>query len=614
MTIDAYTKILLECEGTDGAQTFVDSCSSPKALTVSGNIHNSTAGSKYGSASAKASNTEGNDFGYLYTTSTSSDFDIYNQDYGMSGWLYLIGIFSNAYFTVAELQSASPSASVQIGVEIDDNGTTAYLRHYVNSVLSVSYTIPGGISINAWHHLAVTRRSGVTRIFLDGVLVATCSSEKTITQTSNYKFCTGNSVWGFLDQVEFTLGIARWISDFTPAQYYEYVGPQTYYIDVSDTIGMADDTYGQDVYITDGFGASDISDRNLVLTPTISDTARFTDKSIMDIAITIQESLGMTDLPTTALCIMLNEYLSFVDSQVVNNRGTRSVFETLDLDDSSLVKLGLSLSDSIGASDSVTANVCIAILEVLGFDDLVTAIGRLRHSVVDDLDMSDMATAGYVKSVSDALGIVDTLSVVNIFISAISENLSAADTAVGKLISSLPVLQDSLSLTESVTSQGHLYDLVYDTIRLDVAIDLGGEVWECYVLNTPKFLPSIYSGFDFNSYCIFQNRAFGANSSGIYELSGDTDDGVKFHTGAKLSDTCFNIPNQKRFKKAYMGISGAKPVLVMETEKGISKAYSIDSVGKANLSGALKSRKWKTSIVDFDSLDYIRLYPVVLVK
>jgi hypothetical protein len=149
---------------------------------------------------------------------------------------------------------------------------------------------------------------------------------------------------------------------------------------------------------------------------------------------------------------------------------------------------------------------------------------------------------------------------------------------------------------------------------LNVVVELDGEVWECYVLNTPKFLPSIYSGFNFNSYCVFQNRAYGCKADGIYELTGDTDNGTIINTGVQLSETKFGLPNQKRFRKAYIGVSGTTPLLTMETETGETKTYSIDTDGEVDASRSLRSKKWKLTVTDFESLDFIKLVPIVLAK
>jgi len=173
---------------------------------------------------------------------------------------------------------------------------------------------------------------------------------------------------------------------------------------------------------------------------------------------------------------------------------------------------------------------------------------------------------------------------------------------------------ESLVLTETVSIHAHLYNAVYETLHMNVVVEIDGEIWECYVLNTPKFHPSMYSGFSFNSYCVFEGRAYGANDTGIYELTGTTDAGSTIHTGAILHETDFGSPNQKRFRRGYLGITGTAPVMVFEDENGRREAYTIDTEGKVVASSDLKGKSWKLSIADFDELSTTKLIPVILTK
>ncbi|MFA7257548.1 MAG: hypothetical protein WC047_08250, partial [Kiritimatiellales bacterium] len=119
---------------------------------------------------------------------------------------------------------------------------------------------------------------------------------------------------------------------------------------------------------------------------------------------------------------------------------------------------------------------------------------------------------------------------------------------------------------------------------------------------------------NFNSYCEFQGVAYGANATGVFKLTGDTDNGATIHTGAALHETDFRARNDKRFRKAYLGVSGTEPVMIMETGEGERTVYSIDDKGKVDASRSLHSRDWTLSVSDFDSLESIQLVPVILAR
>lgn len=158
------------------------------------------------------------------------------------------------------------------------------------------------------------------------------------------------------------------------------------------------------------------------------------------------------------------------------------------------------------------------------------------------------------------------------------------------------------------------FETVQEALHLNVVIELDGEVYECWVLNTPKFAPSIYSNFDFNSYASFDGKAFGANATGIYELTGETDAGREIDAGVSFSKTTFGVPTSKRMLKAYIGYTGGSPVMVVEVENGTRKTYTISQYNSVVGSRDVKGRQWKLSIAGFDSLDTVKLVPIVLTR
>lgn len=325
--------------------------------------------------------------------------------------------------------------------------------------------------------------------------------------------------------------------------------------------------------------------------------------------------LVLTDTMSISLGIAISDWLTLIDSQTNNWNGKEVHTDTLMIYD--LCQGGKvfydTLNESLVATDTNLLKLTVSILEYLGFTELVSAIKTCANSINDSLILTDSADRGFTFAITEALSAVDTLSVVTTFLGAISESLVLADT-VSFIKKIYPSISESLVFAETVSNKGTFYDAVYDTLAMNVIIELNGEVYECYVLNTPKFMPSMYSGFGFNSYCVFENRSFGADDTGIYELTGSTDNGSQIHTGVILSETDFGSPNKKRFRRGYLGTSGDSPVMVFEAEDGSRQAYNIDAQGKVVASSELKSKKWVLSVADFDTLETIKLIPVILTK
>lgn len=348
---------------------------------------------------------------------------------------------------------------------------------------------------------------------------------------------------------------------------------------------------------------------------TITDLIFIWDTIVNGWGLSIDESLVLTDTLSEVLGLMISDWITLIDSQTNNWNGRDIINDTVYLYD--VVDKYLAVSDTISEGITLTdANsyvLTVAVLEYLGFSSLATAMKTMADTVNEGMALADSPSYAWQEIISETLQAIDAVSVITTFIDTVSDTLTATDAA--SLIARVgESLNESLVFTETITNKGTLYSAVYDTLRMNVTIELSGEVYECYVLNTPKFMPSMYSGFNFNSYCVFENRAFGANDTGIYELTGTTDAGSAIHDGVILSSTDFGSRNQKRFRRAYLGISGSSSVMVVETEEGERQVYNIDTNGKAVVSRELKSKEWKLSVADFDELDTIKLIPVILSK
>lgn len=332
-------------------------------------------------------------------------------------------------------------------------------------------------------------------------------------------------------------------------------------------------------------------------------------------AVTAESSLILTDAIETLLGIIVDEWITFIDIQSNNWNGREIITEDVTLYDiAGFAKIYAdSLTDEINIADVSTYQLTITVLEYLGFTELATALRTAAEAVSDSIDIADSSALAFPQSVESVLNVVDLSAVAVQFLHSVQSDFNLAD--VSSLIKRFSdTLSDPIVFVDTITSRATLYSLIYDTLRLNVLVDLEGEFYECYVLNTPKFHPSMYSGFDFNSFCVFENRAFGANDTGIYELTGDTDAGNTIHTGIIFSNTNFDLPNQKRFRRGYLDISGTSPKMILETEGGQRQAYAIDEQGKMVASHELKSKSWILSVADFETLSSMKLIPVILTK
>ena len=253
-----------------------------------------------------------------------------------------------------------------------------------------------------------------------------------------------------------------------------------------------------------------------------------------------------------------------------------------------------------------------AVIETLSIVAAASVFNTISKTNAETLGLTDTAQPGWLKSVSETLNLTDTTALAFTAMLTLTDNLEFTESVLGQFDIDETVAE-TLGLTVAMSVQAAMQEVITEILEFGITITLDDEQWECWVLNSNKFNASIYSGYGFNSFCVYNGVAYGAKSTGIYKLTGTTDDGSAFKAGIVLPDTRFGTRRQKRFRKAYFGLSGGTtPSIRMETDNG-SRTYTITN-SKANITRNLKGRQWTIKVQDFDSLDFIELFPVILAR
>jgi hypothetical protein len=195
-------KTLVVGNGTIGSTTFTDQSSNNFSVTNNGGV---TVGSnsKYGTGSMLFSPSN-----YLSVASGAA-VNPGTGDFTIEMWMCPTSYDSYNYLYLA--------SSLFGGLLITLNSGNIILRAYYDQDVLTSSTSP---PLNTWSYLTVTRSSGTARIFLNGTIVAS--------GTTNYNFIAGTSSFicgssiesvrfnGNIYDLRVTIGVARYTSNFTP--------------------------------------------------------------------------------------------------------------------------------------------------------------------------------------------------------------------------------------------------------------------------------------------------------------------------------------------------------------------------------------------------------------
>lgn len=175
------------------------------AVTLAGNTARSAIQSKFGGYSA-----EFDGEGDLASVASSSDFAFGTGDFTIEFFVRQ-AVAGTAFLLDCRPNSSSNGAYITLYVD----ASGVYL--YVSSAVRI--TGPA-VSAGAWHHIALSRSSGSTRLFVDGTQAGATYADATSYISSPVNIgASGNlaSVLnGYIDDLRITKGVARYTANFTP--------------------------------------------------------------------------------------------------------------------------------------------------------------------------------------------------------------------------------------------------------------------------------------------------------------------------------------------------------------------------------------------------------------
>ena len=222
---DAYfgsVVLSLHGNGANNSTVFTDSSSTPNTITANGNARISTAQSKFGGASMYFDGS-----GDYLDAGSSSALAMGTSDFTIEFWVRFDAV-SQTRRLVASTLGAFDAQAVVIRLSAANR-----IYAYCGGAAGVTGSIP--ITTGVWYHIAMTRASGLMRIFVNGVLDGSESSPNNMTNGVRYVggyYTVGTTEFhnGYIDDLRITKGVARYTANFTP--------PTAAFIDAVGTGGI----------------------------------------------------------------------------------------------------------------------------------------------------------------------------------------------------------------------------------------------------------------------------------------------------------------------------------------------------------------------------------------
>lgn len=203
--------LLLRGEGADASTTFTDESWRANAVTANGNAQIDTAQFKFGSASMLFDGTDD----YLSLTA-NSDFDFGTGDFTIECWLRPNSL---AAINTVLSKFTTWTSNVDFHLRVNTSGTVQFLA---GDSIPINITSTATIGTGAWSHVAVSRSSGVTRMFIGGAVQSSTHTGSVSIPNDQTSLRIGTAsdgsedYNGWIDNLRVTKGYARYTAAFTP--------------------------------------------------------------------------------------------------------------------------------------------------------------------------------------------------------------------------------------------------------------------------------------------------------------------------------------------------------------------------------------------------------------
>jgi len=202
---------LLHFEGAPGSANFADEMGNAWALMGTGSLNAATP--KFGLSSLLL---DGNNSGINSGTTSTEDFGFGTGDFTVE-WFAR----QDSAKAVSHIDFRSSSAS-QPRLMVYNTNATPYtdLRLFVSDV-DVIVAPNGTLKIGVWQHFAICRSEGITRMFVDGVMVGSPFVDATNYTAARWNIgrntaTTARGFNGRIDEFRAIKGAALYTSNFTP--------------------------------------------------------------------------------------------------------------------------------------------------------------------------------------------------------------------------------------------------------------------------------------------------------------------------------------------------------------------------------------------------------------
>lgn len=204
-----------------------------------------------------------------------------------------------------------------------------------------------------------------------------------------------------------------------------------------------------------------------------------------------------------------------------------------------------------------------------------------------------------------------------------SEAFYASGSSAGKK-SLLATALSSASVSDILSSSAKFKALIREGLKIGVQLNYKGVLYDGWVFNANTYAASRYSGFNFNSFCQYQDKYYGCNSSGIYSLGADDDNGELIEAYVTTGNIKPMENRMARVHDAYLLVKNDGEMYLTVTTNGQPYTHEITTINSTHQENRIKLGKKTKSVIwqfeignvagsDFD-IESFKIYPIELTR
>lgn len=370
-------------------------------------------------------------------------------------------------------------------------------------------------------------------------------------------------------------------------------------------------------------------------TPATSWSARFSQSDTADITSAMLVAFGpqttdaadCADVLEHSTFTMYLEAVGLSDSLAAGANTTSALSDVAAMLDVIQQAINQIVADTAAGADTLNLGAALTLVDiadavatqtpsynsVLLVAELIATLEAYNGADAYDVTESGALSDAYVARVEALVAMLEAAQAVDTNTALVHVMQSATDTADGG---------------ETISSTGSLLNaLLNDAVLATIRLNIGGEVFTGWVLNTDTMAPSEYQFADlqFNSACKHGTRYLMAADDGIYEFTEAT--GVEtVMTYIKTGKTDFGSDLKKRIVNAYVVYSASAQMvlkvttsefgnLVTRNYRMTPQADDTTDARRVDIGRGVKSRYWQFEVVGDGvdcAIDEIGMLPIVL--